>query len=92
MEKSDDIGKDGCSRHESLPYTDSTHILAAVRTLNRLERVGETMRRALNLLAEVVPEWLRVHAAPEWYERYGRRMENYRFRHPLRPNGPNWEQ
>ena len=59
--------------------TDSTHILAAVRTLNRLERVGETMRRALNLLAEVVPEWLRLHAAPEWYERYGRRMENYRF-------------
>src|SRR5882762_1418090 len=59
--------------------TDSTHILAAVRTLNRLERVGETMRQALNLLAEVVPDWLRAHADPEWYERYGRRMENYRF-------------
>jgi transposase len=59
--------------------TDSTHVLAAVRTLNRLERVGETMRHALNVLAEVVPDWLRAHAAPEWYERYGRRMENYRF-------------
>ena len=26
--------------------TDSTYVLAAVRTLNRLERVGETMRAA----------------------------------------------
>jgi len=59
--------------------TDSTHILAAVRVLNRLERVGETMRHALNILAEVAPDWLRTHAAPEWYECYGRRMENYRF-------------
>ncbi len=25
------------------------------------------------------PFWLRTHAVPEWYERYGRRMENYRF-------------
>ena len=59
--------------------TDSTHILAAVRVLNRLERVGETLRSALNTLAEVAPDWLRAHAAPQWYDRYGRRMENYRF-------------
>jgi transposase len=59
--------------------TDSTHILAAVRSLNRLERVGETMRHALNILAEAAPDWLRTHALPEWYERYGHRMENYRF-------------
>jgi transposase len=38
--------------------TDSTPILAAVRTLNRLERVGETLRAALNALASVVPDWL----------------------------------
>ena len=31
--------------------TDSTHVLAAVRMLNRLERVGETLRAALNALA-----------------------------------------
>jgi transposase len=37
--------------------TDSTHILAAVRALNRLEVVGETMRQALNTLAVVAPEW-----------------------------------
>jgi transposase len=31
--------------------TDSTYVLAAVRRLNRLERVGETLRAALNELA-----------------------------------------
>lgn len=59
--------------------TDSTHILAAIRTLNRLELVGETMRYALNRLAVVDPAWLRAHMQPEWAERYGTRVENYRF-------------
>ena len=40
--------------------TDSTHVLAAVRVLNRLERVGETLRAALNALAVVAPEWLQT--------------------------------
>jgi transposase len=30
--------------------TDSTHVLAAVRDLNRLERVGETLHATLNVL------------------------------------------
>ena len=59
--------------------TDSTHVLAAVRVLNRLERVGETLRAALNSLAVVAPEWLQAQAPEAWYERYGRRVENYRF-------------
>ncbi len=44
--------------------TDSTHVLAAVRALTRLECVGETLRHTLNVLAEVAPEWLRTQAAP----------------------------
>lgn len=59
--------------------TDSTHILAAVRQLNRLEIVGETMRRALNELAEAAPEWVQAMAKPEWFERYGRRFEQIRL-------------
>jgi transposase len=59
--------------------TDSTHILAAIRTLNRLELVGETMRFALNRLAVVAPAWLRAHMQSAWPERYGSRVENYRF-------------
>jgi transposase len=57
--------------------TDSTHVLAAVRGLNRLERVGETLRAALNALAVVAPEWLQALAPAEWYERYGERVENF---------------
>jgi transposase len=57
--------------------TDSTHVLAAVRVLNRLERVGETLRAALNALAVVASEWLQALAPAEWYERYGERVENY---------------
>jgi transposase len=57
--------------------TDSTHVLAAVRVLNRLERVGETLRAALNALAVVAPEWLPALAPAAWYERYGERVENY---------------
>jgi hypothetical protein len=56
--------------------TDSTHILAAVRALNRLEVVGETMRHALNSLAVVVPEWLRAVSPPDWKNRYARRAED----------------
>ena len=59
--------------------TDATHVLAAIRTLKRLELVGETMRFALNRLAVVAPTWLRAHMQPEWLERYGSRVENDRF-------------
>jgi len=59
--------------------TDSTHVLAAVRTLNRLECVGETLRRVLDDLARVAPEWLLGHISPEWFERYGQRFEAYRL-------------
>src|SRR5262245_51074502 len=38
--------------------TDSTHVLAAIHVLNRLECVGETLRQALNMLAVVAPAWL----------------------------------
>jgi transposase len=57
--------------------TDSTHVLAAVRVLNRLERVGETLRAALNSLAVVAPAWLRAVTPPAWYDRYSCRVENY---------------
>jgi transposase len=59
--------------------TDSTHVLAAIRTMNRLECVAETLRAALNSLAVVVPDWLRAQVPLDWYERYGTRTEEYRF-------------
>ena len=59
--------------------TDSTHVLAAVRVLNRLELVAETLRAALNELATVAPDWLRDLAPLEWHERYGKRIEDARL-------------
>jgi transposase len=59
--------------------TDSTHILAKIRALNRLECVGETLFHTLNVLALVAPEWLRPHADPQWMERYAHRVEDYRL-------------
>jgi transposase len=67
----------GLAKPRGRQRTDSTHVLAAVRTLNRLERVGETMRAALNALASIAPDWLRAQAPAEWYERYGERVENH---------------
>ena len=59
--------------------TDSTHVLAAIRVMSRLELLGETVRAALNVLATVAPDWLRVLAPPEWHERYdGTRLASER--------------
>jgi transposase len=59
--------------------TDSTHVLAAIRTLNRLELALETLRAALNQLSEADPQWVRGWAPLEWYERYGPRAESFRL-------------
>ena len=59
--------------------TDSTHVLAKIRAINRLVCVGETLRHALNCLAIVAPEWLLEHSQPEWVDRYGVRLEDSRL-------------
>ena len=59
--------------------TDSTHVLAAIQVLNRLELVGETLRHALNTLAAVAPDWLQSWVPAEWFARYSHRFEEYRL-------------
>jgi transposase len=59
--------------------TDSTHVLAAIRTLNRLELVLETLRAALNQLSEADATWVRGWVPLEWYESYGPRAEAFRL-------------
>lgn len=59
--------------------TDSTHVLAAVRALNRIEVVGEAMRHTLNTLAQIAPTWLRSVSQEEWSQRYARRAEDDRL-------------
>ena len=88
----------GCQR------SDSTHVLAAVRALNRLACVGSTLRHALNGLALVAPDWLLSLRQPEWLDRDEDRLEDYRLpeaaaerlalandpeeRHPIAPAKP----
>jgi transposase len=68
----------GLVRARGRQRTDSTAVLAAIRTLNRLELVDEALRHALHTLAAVVPDWLRQVCPAAWSERYGRRLEDYR--------------
>jgi transposase len=69
----------GLLRSGGRARTDSTHVLAAVRTLNRIEFVGETLRAALEALAVIDPGWLAGHVAAEWVKRYGARVDSYRM-------------
>jgi hypothetical protein len=74
----------GLLRAGGRPRTDSTHVLAAVRTLNRMEFVGESLRAALEALVAAAPEWLSALVGADWVKRYGARIDSYRL-----PKGDN---
>jgi transposase len=59
--------------------TDSTHVLAAIRTLHRLECALEAMHYALNQLSAAAPAWVQRHVPPDWYARYGLRSDQARL-------------
>ncbi|MDF4249769.1 IS1182 family transposase [Streptomyces sp. WMMB303] len=59
--------------------TDSTHVLSAARDLCWLEMVAETLRSALNALAQTAPDWLAGVAEPDWFRHYATRAEDSRF-------------
>lgn len=59
--------------------TDSTQVIAAIRRLNRLALVHETVRAALEALAVAAPDWLQVHAEVPWLDRYEQRADERRF-------------
>jgi transposase len=59
--------------------TDSTHVLARIRDLNRLELAGETVRAALEALAAVAPGWLASVTGPSWQQVYGQRITELRL-------------
>jgi transposase len=63
--------------------TDSTHVLGAIRSLNRLELAGETVRAALEALAVAAPDWLAGTIDAGWQDRYGARVDS--MHQPDRP-------
>jgi len=56
--------------------TDSTHVLGAIRDLNRLELAGETLRAALEALAAAAPGWLAGMIDESWQQVYGARIDD----------------
>lgn len=73
------LSEGGWIKKRGVQRTDSTHVLAAVRRLNRVELLGETLRAALNTLAASSPDWLSSWVPHEWFERYSRRIEEWRI-------------
>jgi transposase len=59
--------------------TDATHVLAAIHGLNRLELVGRTLQALLEELAKREPAWLKAQITPDWFDRYGRLVDEYRL-------------
>ncbi|MGH3237495.1 MAG: transposase [Streptosporangiaceae bacterium] len=59
--------------------TDSTHVVAAVAALNRLELAGEAVRAAAEALAAAHPGWLEQRiCVSDWSRRYGTPMTGWR--------------
>jgi transposase len=69
----------GWLKARSTQRTDSTHVLAAIRTLHRLECVLEAMHYALNQLSNADPGWVQQRVSLEWYDRYGLRSDQVRL-------------
>jgi transposase len=60
--------------------TDSTHVIAAVRELNRIELAGESVRACAEAMAAAAPDWLpTVIDVSAWADRYGARVDSWRL-------------
>jgi transposase len=59
--------------------TDSTHVLAAVRQLNQIELVGESVRACVEALAAAAPDWVKACLDASWQCRYGARVDSWRM-------------
>ncbi len=73
------LAADGLVRAGGKQRTDSTHVVAAVAALNRLELAGEAVRAAVEALTAAHPDWLaqRICVA-DWTRRYGTPMTSWR--------------
>ncbi len=69
----------GLLKERGKQRTDSTRILTVARHLNRIGCVVETLRRALNEIATISPDWLLDQVTTEWFDRYGPRFDSYRL-------------
>jgi len=66
----------GLVRSGGRQRSDSTHVLGRLRSLNRLELAGESIRAALEALAVAAPEWLATVIDEQWAGVYGSRIDD----------------
>jgi len=59
--------------------TDSTHVISAVRDLNRLELAGESVRACLEQLAVAAPQVVAQLLDDSWGSRYAARIDTWRM-------------
>ena len=73
------LAADGLVKAGGKQRTDSTHVVAAVAALNRLELAGESVRAALEALAAAHPDWLAQRiCVSDFARRYGTPMTSWR--------------
>jgi hypothetical protein len=73
------LAAEGLAKAGGKQRTDSTHVIAAVAALNRLELAGESVRAALEALAAAHPAWLEQRiCVSDWTRRYGTPMTSWR--------------
>jgi transposase len=73
------LAADGLVKAGGKQRSDSTHVVAAVAALNRLELAGESVRAALEALAAAHPDWLAQRVCvSDFSRRYGTPMTSWR--------------
>jgi transposase len=73
------LSADGLVKAGGKQRTDSTHVVAAVASLNRLELAGESVRAAAEALAAAAPGWTaQALCVSDWARRYGTPVTGWR--------------
>jgi transposase len=73
------LAADGLVRAGGKMRTDSSHVISAVRDLNRLELAGESVRACLEQLAVAAPQVVAQLLDESWGKRYAARIDTWRM-------------
>src|SRR6266700_2618496 len=73
------LAADGLAGAGGAMRTDSTHVISAVRDLNRLELAGESVRACLEQLAVAAPQVVAQLLDDSWAQRYAARADTWRM-------------
>ncbi len=73
------LAADGLVKPGGKMRTDSTHVVSAVRDLNRLELAGESVRACLEALAVAAPQVVAQLLDDSWGKRYAARIDTWRM-------------